>query len=93
MKYKIQRTDHAKLTQGLLRLCCMIPSYFYQPDEREICLRLLEEIYREALDTKFLRRNNWEPLFTAYNIKKNDEQIFIESLNGKAYLEFNIVKV
>jgi len=65
----------------------MIPSYFYQPAEREICLRLLEEIHRETLDTKFLRRNNWEPLFTAYNIKKNDEQIFIESLNGKAYLE------
>ena len=92
MKYKIQRTDHAKLTQGLLRLCCMIPSYFYRPYEREICQSLLEEIHREALDTKFLRRNNWEPLFTAYNIKKNDEQIFIESLNGKAYLEFNIVE-
>ena len=92
--YKIQRTDHAKLTQGLLRLCCMIPKYFYQPYESKTdCRQLLATIHHLALDTQFLRRNKWEPLFTAYNIQKTDERIYIESLIGKAYLEFNIVEV
>lgn len=92
--YKIHRTDHARLTQGLLRLCCMIPSYFYKPyDSKEDCIILLNTIHREALETTFLRRNNWEPLQTAYTIQKTDERLFIESLKGKPYLEFQIVEV
>ena len=94
MKYKIQRTDHAKLTQGLLRLCSMLSSFFYTPyDSKEDCRNLLNMIHREALDTKFLRRNNWELLLTAYNIQKTADRVFIESLKGKPYLEFQIVEV
>lgn len=94
MKYKIQRIDHAKLTQGLLRLCAMLPMYYYLAYERkEECMNLLNEIHHEALRTNFLRRNNWEPLQSAYNIQKSDERIFIESLRGKAYLEFKIVEL
>ena len=94
MKYKIQRTDHAKLTQGLLRLCSMLPKFYYEPyGSKNDCRSLLDGIYREALETKFLRRNNWEPLNSAYNIQKTDDRIFIESLSGKPYLEFQIVEV
>ena len=94
MKYKIQRTDHAKLTQGLLRLCSMLPKFYYELYEsKNDCRSLLESIYREALETKYLRRNNWEPLDSAYHIQKTDDRIFIESLSGKPYLEFQIIEV
>lgn len=94
MKYKIQRIDHAKLTQGLLRLCMMLPNYYYVAcNSKDECRNLLTEIHHEALRTKFLRRNNWEPLQCAYNIQKSYERIFIESLLGKAYLEFKIVEL
>lgn len=94
MKYKIQRTDYARLTQGLLRLCMMIDSSYYQPyNRKDDCINLLDNIYREALETTFLRRNSWEPLQSAYNIKKNDDRIYIESIFGKPYLEFKIVEV
>lgn len=94
MKYKIQRTEHAKMTQGLLRLCMMLPGYFFAPyDSKEDCKNLLETIHKEALDTTFLRRNTWEPLNSAYNIQKADDGIFIESIHGKPYLEFKIVEV
>ena len=94
MKYKIQRTDHRKLTQGLLRLCAMLPNFFYEVcNSKEECFTLLNEIYREALDTKFLRRNTWEPLRSAYVIEKTDDRIYFESLQGKPYLEFNIVEI
>jgi hypothetical protein len=94
MKYRIQRTDHKKLTQGLLALCMMLPKFYYEPcDCRTECRNLLNSIYQEALKTKFLRRNNWEPLNSAYNIQKTDDRIFIESIFGKPYLEFQIVEV
>lgn len=94
MKYKIQRTDHKKLTQGLLALCMMLPGFYYEPyGSKYDCRNLLNSIYEEALKTKFLRRNNWEPLNSAYNIQKTDDRIFIESLSGKPYLEFQIVEV
>ena len=94
MSYKIQRTDHAKLTQGLLYLCCVLPRFYYDTNASKVdCKNLLNSIYEEALNTKFLRRNNWEPLQSAYNILKTDDRIFIESLSGKAYLEFQIVEV
>ncbi len=94
MKYRIQRTDYAKLTQGLLRLCSMIPKFFYEPyDSKYECKNLLNTIHRQAEDTKFLRRNKWEPLLSAYRIQKTDDRIFIESIFGKPYLEFLIVEV
>lgn len=95
MKYKIQRTDHAKLTQGLLRLCMMIDSSYYQPySSIENCIHLLNNLYREAINTKFLRRNTWEPLYTEYKvIKTGDIYMRIESNAGKVYLEFQIVEV
>lgn len=95
MKYRIQRTDYARLTQGLLRLCMMIDSSYYHPySSVEACIRLLDNIYREALDTKFLRRNTWEPLYTEYKIiKTGDTYLRIESNAGKVYLEFQIVEI
>jgi len=94
MKYKIQRTDHAKLTQGLLRLCMMLPKFYNEAyGSKDECRILLDSIYSEALKTKFLRRNYWEPLNSAYNIQKTDDRIFIESLSGKPYLEFQIIEV
>lgn len=94
MKYKIQRTDHKKLTQGLLALCMMLPKFYYEAyDSKHECRNLLNSIYSEALKTKFLRRNNWEPLSSAYNIQKTDDRIFIESIFGKPYLEFQIIEV
>ena len=94
MKYRIQRTDHAKLTQGLLRLCSMLPKFYYEPYGSKCdCMSLLDGIYREALNTQFLRRNSWQPLYSAYSIQKTDDRLFIESLSGKPYLEFLIVEV
>lgn len=94
MKYKIQRTDHKKLTQGLLALCMMLPKFYYEAyGSKGECRSLLNSIYNEALKTKFLRRNNWEPLDSAYNIQKTDDRIFIESIFGKPYLEFQIIEV
>lgn len=91
MKYKIQRTDHAKLTQGLLRLCVMIDSSYYQPyNTKEECVNLLKAIYNEAMITTFLRRNNWEPLNSAYNIIMKDTILCVESIFGKQYLTFEI---
>ena len=94
MKYKIQRTDHKKLTQGLLSLCMMLTKCYYEAyDSKYECRNLLNSIYSEALKTKFLRRNNWEPLSSAYNIQKTEDRIFIESIFGKPYLEFQIIEV
>lgn len=94
MKYKIQRKNHTELTQGLLRLCCRIPSFFYIPyDSKEECMNMLNAIHSEASEIRFLRRNNWEPLLSSYNIQKTDDRLFIESLKGKPYLEFQIVEV
>ncbi|MBQ7181079.1 MAG: hypothetical protein IJR87_07300, partial [Bacteroidaceae bacterium] len=95
MKKKIQRTYYARRTQGLLRLCMMIDNSYYQPySSVEDCIHLLDNIYREALDTKFLRRNTWEPLYTEYKIIKiGDTYMRIESNAGKVYLEFQIVEV
>lgn len=94
MRYKIQRTDHRKLTQGILRLCMMIDNYYYQPyDSMEECIRLLDYIYDEALETKFLVRNAWQPLNSYYNIiKTGDTCMRIESLTGKVYIEFQIIE-
>lgn len=94
MKYRIQRTDHAKLTQGLLSLCMMLSDFYYDSyDSKYDCRNLLNSICEEALKTKFRRRNTWEPLDSAYNIQKTDDRIFIESIFGKPYLEFLIVEV
>jgi len=94
MKYKIQRTEHAKLTQGLLRLCMTLARFFYEPyDDKNICRGLLGVISRTARETTFLRRNTWEPLLSAYNILQTDDRILIESIHGKQYLEFEIVEV
>lgn len=72
----------------------MIPKFFYEPyDSKYECMNLLNTIHREAEDTKFLRRNKWEPLLSAYRIQKTDDRIFIESIFGKPYLEFLIVEV
>ena len=94
MRHKIQRIDHAKLTQGLLGLCCMIPGFiYYCPcDSKDHCEMLLRDIERIAKETTFLRRNSRVPLLCAYNIVKNDDGILFESLAGKPYLEFKIVE-
>ena len=93
MKYKIQRIDYAKLTQGLLRLCVMIDSSYYQPyNTKEECVNMLKAIYNEAMETTFLRRNKWEPLNSAYNIIMKDTILCIESIFGKQYLTFEIIE-
>ena len=91
MKYRIVKTKHAKMTQGLLRLLSMLPSYYFDPcATKDQCRNIMRCIWQEARETKFLRRNNWEPLDTAYNIEERGDGIFIESLAGKPYLEFTI---
>ncbi len=81
MKYKIKRTDHKKLTQGLLRFCMMIPSFYYEPGSKEECVTLMELIKKEFKNTTFLRRNNWEPLLTA------------NSINYQGYGKFEVVSL
>ncbi|MCR5818933.1 MAG: hypothetical protein K6F89_07545 [Prevotella sp.] len=93
MKYKIKRTDHKKLTQGLLRFCMMIPSYYYDAGSREECLTLMGLIKGEFRKTTFLRRNNWEPLESAYVLRHEDERVNIYSNADKLYITFEIVEV
>ena len=89
--FKIAKIKHAKQSQGLLRLCMMLPDdYYHAYPTREACQSILHLIYNEAKSTTFLRRNKWEPLDSAYNIIEEDNRIFIESIFRKPYLEFVI---
>lgn len=90
--YKIVKTEHAKKTQGILRLLAALPSFMYEPVKtKEECQNMLRTIYNKAMDTEYLRRNTWEPLYTAYTIgQPNDGQMIIESNKGKLYLKFVI---
>ena len=89
-KYKIVKIKHIKLTQGLLWLCAMLPSYYFDNGSEEECERILDAILAEAKRTTFLRRNAWEPLEIYYRLKRERGRLLIESLQGKAYLEFSI---
>ena len=92
--YKIVKTKHRPVTQGLLRLCAGIPDEFYEEyKDKEEVRRVLNWIYDRAKKTTFLRRNKQEPLTSFYNISKTDDCIGIESNKGIAYMQFNIVEV
>lgn len=90
--YKIVKTVHAKKTQGILRLLAILPNFFFEPvKSREECENMLREIYNKAMNTEYLRRNTWEPLYTAYSIvPPRDGRMNIESNKGKLYIEFSI---
>lgn len=92
MKYRVEKIKHAKLTQGLLRLCAMLPSYYFDSGSEEECERIILEIYSEAKRTTFLRRNAWVTLESHYTLKKERDRLLIESLHGKEYLEFIIIR-
>lgn len=92
MDYRVEKIKHTKLTQGLLRLCAMLPSYYFDSGSKEESERIILEIYSEAKRTTFLRRNAWVPLESHYTLKKERDRLLIESLQGKMYLEFRIVE-
>lgn len=92
MKYKIEKIKHASLTPVLLRLCAILPDYYFDSGSKEESERILDAIREEAERTKFLLRNTWVPLESHYTMKKERDRLLIESLQGKTYLEFRIVE-
>jgi len=92
MKYKIEKIKHARLTPVLLRLCAMLPDYYFESGSKEESERILDVIREEAERTKFLLRNTWVPLESHYTIKRNGDSLLFVSLQGKTYLEFRIIE-
>lgn len=92
MKYKIEKLKHASLTPVLLRLCAILPDYYYDSGSKEESERILDAIHEEAKRTKFLLRNTWVPLESHYTVKRDGDSLLFVSVQGKTYLEFRIVE-
>lgn len=92
MKYKIEKIKHASLTPVLLRLCAVLPDYYYDSGSKEESERILDAIREEAERTKFLLRNTWVPLESHYSMKRDGDSLLFVSNQGKTYLEFRIVE-
>lgn len=91
--WKIKRTDFKRLSQGLLRMNMMIPSYYYDKGNEDECRRILDDIVRIANETEFLRRNKRERLTSAYTISRKGEKcVEVESLEGNLYQRFEVVE-
>lgn len=92
MKYKIEKIKHASLTPVLLRLCAVLPDYYFDSGSKEESERILDAIREEAKRTKFLLRNTWVPLESHYTVKRDGDSLLFVSVQGKTYLEFRIVE-